>query len=259
MLRCLRGCGLLLATALLLAGEAGASSLLPFDDDWESGSIASADWNSWGYPAPLLESGGNAEGNYSLDPNGDSSYLSGLVSANTFTLSGGVRVSIDAYIESALQWSELTFGLANTEALTQDNVHLTHLAVVTIDADIQGSTGYKFYTRFTGDGGVATVYPSVSSGLTPESVFDAWHSYVFDFAADGSAQVRVDGVLAFETGAGFYDYGSDGEFAVLLGGRSHGATINLYDSISATQVPEPTTALLLTVGLAGLGVRRRLR
>ena len=49
-------------------------------------------------------------GNHSLDPNGDGWYHSGVVSADTFVLSPGVHVSIDAYIESASQWSELTFG-----------------------------------------------------------------------------------------------------------------------------------------------------
>ena len=253
MMRCLRGCGLLLATALMLPGEAGASSLLLLEDDWESGSIASADWISWGSPVPVLESGGNAAGNYSLDPNGDDYYLSGLVSASAFSLSGGVRVSIDAYIESALQWSELSFGLARTTEITQNNVHLEHLATVTIDADLQG-TGYKFYWKFAGDGGVES-----DGSSTPEAVFDAWHNYVFDFAADGSARLRVDGAVVFESSPGLYNYGIDEEFAVLLGGRSYGATVNLYDSIRATQVPEPTTALLFTLGLAGLGMRRRVR
>jgi len=220
------------------------------EHDWESGTIAPADWHSWGFPSPALASGGNAAGNHSLDPNGDSSYLSGLVSANTFTLSGGLQVSIDAYIESATQWSELSFGLARTSAITPYNVHLEHLATVNIDADTQGS-GHKFYAKFVGDAGTEADWSAA-----PGSVFDAWHNYVFDFAADGSARVRVDGVAVFESSVNLYDYSVGEEFAVLLGGRSHGATVNLYDSIHVTQVPEPTTALLLAFGLAGLGARR---
>ena len=85
-----------------------------YSEDWESGSIDAADWTMWGYPDPVLQSGGNAVGNHSLDPNGDSSYLSGVVSANPLTLSAGLRLSVEAYIEAAPLWSELSFGLANT-------------------------------------------------------------------------------------------------------------------------------------------------
>ena len=250
--RCWQVIGII-ALVTLFSANARADFTFPFAEDWESGSVDPARWNSWGSPSPVFESGGNAIGNYSLDPNGDGQYHSGVVSADTFSLSGGVRVSIDAYIESASQWSELTFGLANTTAIaTNPNLNLSALAEVTIDADTQG-TGYKFFTRFDGDGGVEVDY----SVLAPELFFDAWHTYVFDFAADGSAQVLVDGVLAFETAAGFYDYSINSEFSVLLGGRSYQATFNLYDSISVTKVPEPTTGLLRGLGLLGLAVRRR--
>ena len=255
--RCWQVIGII-ASVVLFSPNARADFAFPFAEDWESGSIDPARWNSWGSPLPLLQSGGNALGNHSLDPNGDGSYHSGVVSADTFALSGGVRVSIDAYIESASQWSELTFGLANTTAIgTNPNLNLSALAEVTIDADTQG-IGHNFYTRFDGDGGGEVDYPSAESGLTPASVFDAWHTYVFDFAADGSAQVLVDDVVAFETAAGFYDYSSDGEFSVLLGGRSYGATVNLYDSISVIQVPEPETfVMVLSGGLLLLLFRRR--
>lgn len=93
--------------------------------------------------------------------------------------------------------------------------------------------------------------------LAPETYFDAWHTYVFDFGADGSTQVRVDGALTFETAAGFFDYNIDDQFAVLLGGRSYNATTNLYDSISVAKLPDPSSSFLLTAGLFGLAVRRR--
>ena len=87
--------------ACLASGPATGFAALLYSEDWESGAIDAADWTSWGYPDPLLQSGGNAVGNHSLDPNGDSSYLSGLVSTNTLTLSAGLRLSVDAYIEAA--------------------------------------------------------------------------------------------------------------------------------------------------------------
>ena len=250
--RCWQVIGII-ALVTLFSANARADFTFPFAEDWESGSVDPARWNSWGSPSPVFESGGNAIGSYSLDPNGDGSYHSGVVSADTFALSNGVSVSIDAYIESAAFWSELTFGLATTTAIvTNPNLNDSALAEVTIDADTQG-TGYKFFTRFDGDGGVEVDYSSVA----PESFFDAWHTYVFAFGADGSAQVLVDDVLVFETTAGFYDYSSDAEFSVLLGGRSYNATVNLYDSISVIQVPEPSTCMLLLTGLLGLASYRR--
>lgn len=256
--RFLHGLSVISFLALLLIGASSAKAefTLPFVEDWESGSVDLDRWNRWGYPLSLLDAGANVAGNYSLDPNGDGSYLSGLVSSDTFSLSGGVRVSIDAYIESASQWSELSFGLVNTTAITQNNVHLKHLAAIVIDADTQGS--YKFYTKFGGDGGVEVDYPSVASGLMPASVFDAWHTYVFDFSSNGAARVSVDGVITFETDPGFYTYSIDTEFALLLGGRSYSSTVNLYDSVKVNQIPEPSTALsLLAIGTLAVCRRRR--
>jgi|GEM_PF-5772305 hypothetical protein len=215
-------------------------------------------------PDPVLQSGGNAEGSYTLDPNGDSSYLSGVVSTTTLTLSAGLRLSVDAYIESASSWSELSFGLANTTAVTPTNVHLTHLAMINIDADTQGSAtpeenNYKFYTKFQCSGGSQTIYPSAASGLAPPSVFDGWHSYAFDFKQNGSAQVLVDGVRTFESSAGFFDYGVDDSFALVFAGRSYSSTVNLYDSIQVVQSPEPSAIMLLFIGLGLFASRTRRR
>ena len=247
----------ILALIALGSPSGQAEFIFPFAEDWESGSIDSARWNSWGYPSPLMDLGANAAGNHSLDPNGDGSYHSGVVSAEAFPLSGGVRVSIDTYIQSASKWSELTFGLANTTAIsTNPNRNKFSLAAVTIDADNQG-TGHKLFTKFQSDNKNQTDYPSAKSGLTPESVIDRWHTFVFDFALDGSAEIRVDGVLAFETSAGFYDYSTDDTFSVVLGGRSYGTTVNLYDSIRVEQIPEPETLVILMLGSLTLVTLRR--
>jgi hypothetical protein len=236
------------ALVALGSPDGRAEFMFPFTEDWESGSIDSAHWNSWGYPSPLLDNGANTAGGYSLDPNGDGSFHSGVVSAETFPLSGGVRVSIDTYIQSASKWSELTFGLANRTTIgTNPNRNVFSLAAVTIDADNQG-TGHKLFTKFQSDNKNKTDYPSAKSGITSESVIDGWHTFVFDFASDGSAEVQVDGAITFKTSAGFYNYSTDDAFSVVLGGRSYGTTVNLYDSIRVHQVPEPTAFALLLVG-----------
>ena len=108
--------------------------------------------------------------------------------------------------------------------------------------------GISYLPKFQSDNKNHTDYPSAKSGITPESVIDRWHTFVFDFASDGSAEVRVDGAITFETSAGFYNYSTDDAFSVVLGGRSYGATVNLYDSISVHQVPEPAAFVLLLLG-----------
>ena len=259
--RCWQAIGII-ALVSLFSPNARAQFAFPFAEDWESGSIDSTRWDSWGYPDPVLDNGTSAVGSYSLDPNGNESYLSGLVSADTFALSGGVRVSIDAYIESASSWSELSFGLADTTSVTPNNVHLMHVATINLDADTQGNAdppenNYKYYSKFQNAGDdVSIVYYGLSgNALLP--FFDTWHTFQFDFAANGSAQVRVDDVLTFETVAGFYDYNTDNEFSVLLGGRSYSSTVNLYDSISVSLVPEPSAGLLALFGLTLLPLSRR--
>ena len=177
-------------------------------------------------PDPVLQSGGNAEGSYTLDPNGDSSYLSGVVSTTTLILSAGLRLSVDADTQGS--------------ATPEEN-------------------NYKFYTKFQCSGGSQTIYPSAASGLAPPSVFDGWHSYAFDFKPNGSAQVSVDEVRTFESSAGFFDYGVDDSFALVFAGRSYSSTVNLYDSIQVVQSPEPSAIMLLFIGLGLFASRTRRR
>ena len=62
-----------------------SSSASLFSENWELGVIDNSKWNSWGYPLPNISSSSNKLGNYSLDSNGDSAYLSGVVSVQTFS------------------------------------------------------------------------------------------------------------------------------------------------------------------------------
>ena len=52
------------------------SSLL--NENWETGVIDSTKWINWGYPSPNISTAIHKQGQYSVDPNGDSAYLSGL-------------------------------------------------------------------------------------------------------------------------------------------------------------------------------------
>ena len=124
-------------TAACLATDLPARE--QFLEEWESSSIQTTRWTKWGSPESVLQTGGNTQGSYSFDPGGDASYRSVVVSAGVLPLRAGLRVSVDTDIETASRWSELEFGLANTTAVTPYNVHLAYLAMVTIDADTQGS------------------------------------------------------------------------------------------------------------------------
>ena len=125
-------------------------------EDWELGNADN--WNSWGSPLPILNSTPNAIGNYSIDPNGDGSYHSGLVSKQMFELSSDIRLTLDAYIESASLWSELEFGFVNTNIIPNTPITSQYsIASIVIDADTQ-NTGHKLYGNFSGEGASQTIF-----------------------------------------------------------------------------------------------------
>ena len=201
-------------------------------EDWESGNANQ--WNSWGSPLPTLNSSESAIGNYSLDPNGDGSYHSGVVSKQMFDLSSGIRFSVDAFIESASAWSELEFGLVNTNTIPNNpNTSNYTMASVVIDADTQ-NTGYKLYANFIGEGASQTI---IKNELAT-NYFNDWHSFTFDFDIDGSISIAVDDQTIFASNSGVFDYNNESNFAVMLAGRSYSSSDNLYDNISLTQIPE---------------------
>lgn len=201
-------------------------------EDWESANLNQ--WNSWGSPLPLLNSSETAIGDYSLDPNGDGSYHSGLVSQQMFVLSSGIRFSLDAFIESASAWSELEFGLVDTNVIpnSPNTSHYT-IASVLIDADTQ-STGYKLYANLFGQGASQTI---IKNELAT-NYFNDWHRFTFDFVSDGSISISIDDQSIFNSDSGVFDYNSESTFAIMLAGRSYGSSDNLYDNISLVTVPE---------------------
>ena len=201
-------------------------------EDWESGNANQ--WNSWGSPLPTLNSSESAIGNYSLDPNGDGSYHSGVVSQEMFNLTSGIRLTLDTYIESAAAWSELEFGLVDTNIIPNSpNTSNYTMASVFIDADTQ-STGYKLYANFNGEGASQTILKNELA----TNYFNDWHSFTFDFDIDGSVSIAVDNQTIFASNSGVFDYNNESNFAIMLAGRSYSSSDNLYDNILLTQIPE---------------------
>ena len=199
-----------------------------------------------GQSLPVLNASANAQGTYSIDPNGDGSYHSGLVSKTMLDLSENIRFTIDTYIESAASWSELEFGLVNTNNIpTNPNTSSYTVAKVMLDADTQ-NTGYKLYASFVGDGGSQTI----SQNESATAYFNAWHSFSFEFAADGSASIAIDDQTIFSSDAGIFNYSTEAQFAIMLAGRSYSTSDNLYDNVDLTQVPE-FFALCGHIGLNG--------
>lgn len=232
---------------ICLLGYSISSANTLLEENWESGNTNQ--WNSFGDPLPSLNSTSNALGTYSLEPNGDFNYHSGLVSNQMFSLTSNTRLTVDAYIESAVAWSELEFGLVNTNILPDnkmpgydpDNTSNTNYTVATllIDADTQDS-GYKFVGNFVGDNGSQRIF---ENDLV-SNYFDDWHSFTFDFQEDGSIAISIDDQSVFTSNSGLFDYNSASDFAVMLAGRSYDGTDpvssseNLYDNISLISVPE---------------------
>ena len=221
---------LIITSLFLCLNICSALSLL--EEDWESGNTSQ--WNSWGSPSPILNSSINSLGSYSLDPNGDGSYHSGVVSKQMFSLSSDIQLTLDAYIESASAWSELEFGLVDTNVIPNSpNTSNYTMASVIIDADTQ-NTGYKLYANFSGEGSSQTIIKNEMA----TSYFNDWHRFTFDFETDGSITIAINDQSIFSSDAGVFDYNSESDFSIMLAGRSYASSNNLYDNISLVQVPE---------------------
>ena len=236
-----------------------SSSASLFSENWELGVIDNSKWNSWGYPLPNISSSSNKLGNYSLDSNGDSAYLSGVVSVQTFTPVAGLELSIDAYIQSASQWSELEFGFSNTTTIDTTPQYFEYsTASLYIDADTQGF-GYNRWSYFNNsyDATSAGSDPLINAELT-NTTFDDWHNYKFTFTEYQTIQISIDNILTYESPTNWYDYDSDNEVAIYLGGRSYGSTENLYDNITLSIIPEPNAVMLITSTFASFMLIRRL-
>ena len=151
-----------------------------------------------------------------------------------FNLSNGVRFALDAYIESATAWSELEFGLVNTNIIPNSpNTSQYTIASVLIDADTQG-TGYKLYANLSGEGASQTI---IKNELAP-NYFNEWHRFIFDFELDGSISISVDEQVIFSSDSATFNYDNEPNFAIMLAGRSYANADNLYDNISLVQIPE---------------------
>jgi len=222
-------------------------------ESWEQGNFEQ--WNSWGSPSPQFNSTQDALGQYSLDPNGDGSYHSGLVSKQMFTLSEGTRLKIDAFIESSFAWSELEFGLVDTNIIpTNPNTNQYTIASIVLDADTQ-NTGHKLYANFLGSNTQETVFKNELA----VNYFDDWHSFIFDFQQDGSISISIDEATVFNSSPGVYNYDTEPDFAVILAGRSYGAVNNLYDNIILEQVPEPSaySAIVGIIALCIVSIKKK--
>ena len=208
-----------------------------------------------------ISSPSNKLGNYSLDSNGDSAYLSGVVSVQTFYSCSvaGLELSIDdLYSICSSQWSELEFGFSNTTTIDTTPQYFEYsTASLYIDADTQGF-GHNRWSYFNNS------YDATSAGSDPlinaeliNTTFDDWHNYKFTFTDNQTIQISIDNILTYESPTNWYDYDSDNEVAIYLGGRSYGSTENLYDNITLSIIPEPNAVMLITSTFASFMLIRR--
>jgi hypothetical protein len=242
-------------TCLFVLAAVGAQGAI-FTEDWESG-LDSQTWSSWGWPSPILSTANHRQGTYSLDPNGDGSYLSGVISTARFTPEVGMQLSVQAYIESAQSWSELEFGLAAATQIDSTPVYSEYNYVTLfIDADQQGAGPQMWDYYRKGQGAASNGSTTQVNGTPLTSLFDGWHTFTFTFTEEQAIEIAIDGVVFNASPENWYDASTD-EFSIYLGGRSYGVTENLYDQIELTVIPEPSTALLMGITAGGIMIVRR--
>ncbi len=198
-------------------------------ENWESGQIDNSVWTAWGFPTPSLYSVPSAFGTTSLDTDGDSSYLSGIVAQQPITIQPGLRVSYKA-------------NMIATGATGIFNHMWVYLTPIAPSAFVQNMPPSAWFVgiRHNAEPGTYLGLRNDFTGAPSDSTFASgdlgqWVDWSFEIDAEGTVHYYRNGSLLVSSTPGYTTSEFGQTYYLLIAGRSVGA-LSLIDEITIEQI-----------------------
>ncbi|MBK9440054.1 MAG: hypothetical protein IPN53_01605 [Comamonadaceae bacterium] len=217
---------------LMLATPVWSADLLT--ETWESGSINSSVWTSYGSPAPGVVAAIGGRSGFIFDNNGDLSYDSGVFSVQPLSLSAGSSIEADIYLDFsnlAGCWAQVSFALSDSTApVASVNPNWggfywsigAHGDACASPANLNRKSWFSFGVMPAGG-----TWESSNDAINADSYARGWHKARVDFQADGRVTFSIDGIALWTS-----TQPMDSKFLtgrrLILGSRSSGSAGKAY-------------------------------
>lgn len=165
-----------------------------FEETWESGTIDSGKWKSFGSPSSFLQTSGHDGSNYSIDTNGDGMYDSGVISYQEFQWLPGCVYSAWMKVTTSAQaeWHVARICIAREDPSTFSDTSPDRL----VELYWVYSTNTQWVCAQAWNGSQMVNYRREDSHFID---FDKWHHFAIEFTASDTIKFLIDGKLFAET------------------------------------------------------------
>jgi len=212
-------------------------------ETWESGSIDSSVWTTYGSPASTVVPAIGGRSGYVFDNNGDPNYDSGVFSVQPISLSAGASIEADVYLDFsnvAGCWAGVSFALSESDTPVASSINPNWGGFywsLSAHGDACWASPDNLKRRSWFSFGVmptSGTWESSNDVINADAYAGGWHKARMDILADGRASFLIDGsVLWTSTQAIDIRYLTGKR--LLLGSRSSGSAGKAYhDNITVS-------------------------